>query len=197
MKKVIGGLSLLALMALALPAGAANIESINDSSVAKIKYRLMLNISSSNNNLAAIDNQVTATSNSGGNTIESAGFQSGTVLTTGEAGAVTEIDNTANSIELDSSTEVEFGSENDQILSVNGSSTAKVKNTQDIVEGFANLNDVSVLNVGTAVANSGENQTVSEEGLQNSEIRAGNAITASVVANRFNRISQVLTRIVR
>ncbi|HYC79929.1 MAG TPA: hypothetical protein VEC17_02790 [Candidatus Binatia bacterium] len=197
MKKLIAGLSLLALAVAVVPAGAATISNVAGST-AEIRYRLSSMLSLTNSNDAELQNEVAVGSNSGGNSMTSVAFQSHTGVTTGDATGVVEVLNEANVVEVDTSLDWDFGpASDDHINSIWDGSDVLIRNRQTDDQSVTNTNTVANANAIAVAGNTGDNTTSSDEGLQNASITTGASASAAGLTNRFNRISESITRMVR
>ncbi len=197
MKKLIAGLSLFALAFAVMPAGAATISNVADST-ARITYRLSTLLNLSNSNSADISNEIVTSANSGNNSISSSDFQSGTGISTGNATSVADILNEANDTSVTTELDTDFGpTGEDLVTNIWDDSDARIRNRQRERQTISNSNTVEVMNAVVTGSDTGSNETTSDEGLQESSITTGEAASATGVTSRFNRVMESISRMIR
>ncbi len=187
MKKLIAGLGMAALVLVYTSAPAATIDGVSDSSSATSSASWLIKVLLKNFNNADINNDVSASASSGGNSFTSADDQSNTSVTTGDANSATLVENTANtnmvSEEYDSSNGVD-----NAISNVSDSSTAETLSDDTLDNDIENFNEVAVDNFVDADSETGANAVVSGDSLNGASASTGNsgAVTGVITSVNLN-----------
>ncbi|MBI2607555.1 MAG: hypothetical protein HYW51_01895 [Candidatus Doudnabacteria bacterium] len=185
MKRFIAGAGIVALALVSTGAMGATISGVSDSSTATSIASWLISVMMTNNNNAVITNNVTSTANSGGNTFVSADDQEGTELVTGDANAVTLVENAANNNFVEENYESVDGADN-TIEDITDSSTATAASSDTLENEILNNNDVEVENNVDAMADTGSNSVTSGDSLKGTRATTGIAGAATGVSNLFN-----------
>jgi|GEM_PF-4762053 len=196
MKKVIAGLGVAALAAMATPAFAANSMTGLDHSFGSIANALTTVVGSSNSNQALVSNYVDSSSSTGGNEIEAKEDNTNSVILSGDALSAVKLDNKVNTIlskvEVDNSCDC-----TDNTMSDIDHSFAKIYNTDATVVGSTNTNSALVGNYVDSSAKTGHNEIESErEGVDHAAIGSGDAASLAEIWSSVNTTSS-WTSIVR
>jgi hypothetical protein len=187
MKKIIAAAALGAIaLTSAGVASAASIKWVKDESAAKIKYDSYFKADADVTQKAYIVNGAASGSNSGGNTVVSADDQKGTSIYTGDAGAITEVSNKANSSDVTIKSKGSCGCD-DEIKGIDDSSEASIKHEETTKEEADAYQKVEAATVAGAVSDTGNNGVLSGDSLKGTTVTSGEALSATEIKNKFNK----------
>lgn len=198
MKKFIVGVTIASFaFFLALPADAAvSITKINDSSTVTSLATWLIDVLMNNsNNTLNVDNKVTSSANSGGNSHTSVDDHSGSTITTGDADSTSGVQNDGNQNALAEEYEGSAGPDV-TVDDVNDDSTVSATTDDTLENDMLNENDVEVDNTVDAVGDSGTNTVTSGDSLATSGTTTGLSSAASGVLNGLNiNIKSIIRRV--
>lgn len=196
MKKIIAGIGVAALaLVAASPASAAIVRNIGDNSVGSILTMFGATFNFATSNTANISNNVTTSSNTGGNIVMSDDDQRDTQLTSGAASSGSAVENAANTTMV--STELDTpDTTGDIVEDINDDSNGSITTTDTLDDQFDATNDVTVDNAVDASSQTGLNQVISGDSLLNTKLNTGIGDSATVVSNAFNlTVKEILRKI--
>lgn len=185
MKKILAAAGITAMALSVSVVSAATVKNVSDDSTATSAANYLIKVLMKNNNSATINNNVSATGNSGGNTFASADDQSGTEIHTGNSTSGVLVENSANNNMIEAEY-TSYDGTTDLIDGVNDSSTASTTLTDTLDNDMENSNNVTVDNVVFSNADTGNNTVTSGDSLEDTKGFTGIAQALTGVASDFN-----------